>query len=84
MGALRLRPPACGVPGLVTCINENAVLVSDDEAAARQVMALIDNALAYKQIANSAVQTWQAKPLYREDVMTACGDLIGQRANKKG
>ncbi len=59
------------------CVNDqNAVLVLDDEASAECVLALIDNVKEYQRIANSAVQTWQAKTTYQEDVMMACGELL--------
>jgi glycosyltransferase involved in cell wall biosynthesis len=58
--------------------GENAVLVSDDEAAVRRALVLIEDADAFKRMANAAAQTWQAKRLYREDVMKACRHLLSE------
>lgn len=55
--------------------GENAVLVSEDEAVARQTVALIEDAAAFRRMSNSAIETWQTKRLYREDVMAACAEL---------
>lgn len=56
----------------------NAVVVSEDESAVRRVLALIEDTEAFKQMASAAVATWQAKRLYRDDVMEACGKLLDQ------
>ncbi len=59
------------------CLDgKNSVLVSDDEAAAHRALELIEDADDFKRMANEAMQTWQAKRLYREDVMEACGQLL--------
>ena len=58
----------------------NAVLVSDDEAAARHAVALIADAETFQRMASAAVQTWQAKRLYREDLMGACQELVAKRS----
>ena len=55
--------------------GENSVLVSEDEAAARQALALIEDTETFRQMSSAAVATWHAKRLYREDIMTACGEL---------
>ncbi|CAM5444121.1 hypothetical protein TMEC54S_03282 [Thauera mechernichensis] len=60
--------------------GENAVLVSEDEEAARQAVALIADAETFQRMASAAVQTWQAKRLYREDVMDACQELVAERS----
>ena len=58
--------------------RENAVLVSDDEAAAQRALTLIEDADAFRRMASAAVQTWQEKRLYREDVMDACRQLLNE------
>ena len=58
----------------------NAVLVSEDEAAARHAVGLIGDAETFQRMANAAVQTWLAKRLYREDVMDACRELMAKRS----
>lgn len=58
--------------------GENAVLVSDDEAAAQRALTLIEDADAFRRMASAAVQTWQEKRLYREDVMDACRQLLSE------
>lgn len=57
------------------CDGVNAVVVSDDEAAARRAVALINDTVSFEQMSSAAVATWQAKRLYREDVMAACAEL---------
>ena len=56
--------------------GENAVLVHDDAEAVRSVLQLLDDAEAYRKLSHNAVQTWQDKPLYRDDVLEACRHVL--------
>lgn len=62
--------------------GENAVLVGEDEEAAGRVLRLIDDAAEYRQLSRSAVESWQAQALYREDVMKACGDVLKKKVTR--
>lgn len=60
------------------CVDgDNAILVDDDDAAVQAVLRLLDDPPRYQQMAKNASQTWQDKPLYRDDVLAACQHLLG-------
>ena len=60
------------------CVDgDNAILVGDDDAAVQTVLRLLDDPTRYQQMAMNASQTWQDKPLYRDDVLAACQHLLG-------
>lgn len=56
--------------------GHNAVLVHDDEGAVRSVLRLLDDPEEYQRLSRNAVQTWQDKPLYRDDVLEACRHVL--------
>ncbi len=57
--------------------GDNAVLVNDDEYAVQSVLRLLNDPTRYQQMAKNASQTWQDKPLYRDDVLSSCQHLLG-------
>lgn len=54
----------------------NAILVDDDEDAVQSVLDLLNDPARYRKMAKNASQTWQDKPLYRDDVLAACQHLL--------
>lgn len=59
------------------CVNgDNAILVDNDESTVQSVLRLLDDPTRYQILSKSASQTWQDKPLYRDDVLAACQNLL--------
>lgn len=57
--------------------GENAVVVTDDAAAADRVLALLDDPAAYRLMSQAAAAHWRDQPLYRDDVLAACRRILG-------
>lgn len=58
--------------------GENAVLIQTDSVAVKRVVDLINDADLYLKYSHSAVATWESRPLYRDDVLAGCRDLVGK------
>jgi glycosyltransferase involved in cell wall biosynthesis len=59
--------------------GENAVLVTDDDAAVvRRVEHLLTHPDEYARLSATAAAAWQSAPLYRDDFLAACEELIGR------
>jgi len=58
--------------------SQNAIVVRDDVDAVNRVIALIGDGAFYQRMAKAAFATWQAQPLYRDDVVAACTRLVNQ------
>ena len=58
--------------------SENAIWVTDDAATVKRVSALLNQPVTYQCMSRAAFDTWQAKPLYRDDVVAACTRLLSQ------
>jgi glycosyltransferase involved in cell wall biosynthesis len=56
--------------------GHNAVLVEDDMTAVASILRLLDDPEEYLRLSKNAVQTWQEKPLYRDDVLEACRHVL--------
>ena len=57
--------------------GENSIVVSEDIKAASQIERLLCSPDRYRDISEAAIATWQDRPLYRDDVMSACRDFLG-------
>ncbi|QJW84088.1 glycosyltransferase family 4 protein [Ramlibacter terrae] len=64
--------------------GHNAVIVREPEAAAAEVLQLLDDAPAYRRLRDHAIATWQAKPLYRDAVILQCERLVGVEPFRPG
>lgn len=58
--------------------SQNAIVVTDDGDAVQRVIALIGDGARYQRMSRAAFATWQAQPLYRDDVVAACTRLVNQ------
>ena len=57
---------------------ENAILVRDDAHTVKLVSVLLHQPATYQRMSRAASATWQAQPLYRDDVVAACTRLLSQ------
>ena len=58
--------------------SHNAIVVTADTDAVKRVIALMDQGALYQRMSRAAFATWQAQPLYRDDVVAACTRLVTQ------
>jgi len=58
--------------------GENAVVVTDDASAVSDVAALLVNESCYYTLRTNAINFWLHKPLYKDDVLSACWDLLSR------
>ncbi len=59
------------------CVDEkNAVCIQEDANAVDAVLGLLLDANRYMRMSYAAAEIWQAKPLYRDDFLTAATELI--------
>jgi glycosyltransferase involved in cell wall biosynthesis len=56
--------------------KENAVIVTNDIGAVADVLDLTSDPERFMRYRESAINTWATKPLYRDDVLEACRQLI--------
>ncbi len=56
--------------------GDNAVVVQDDEAAIRAVLALLSAPDHYRAMARRAVEYWQGRPLYKDDLLEAASAVL--------
>ncbi len=56
--------------------GHNAVIVNDDAAAIREVCQLLRSDACYQTLRANAMATWRDKPLYKDDVLQACRDVL--------
>ena len=56
--------------------GENAVIVTSDEKAVEDIMDLLHANDHYQVMRSNAIATWKDRPLYRESVLKACGELL--------
>jgi glycosyltransferase involved in cell wall biosynthesis len=57
--------------------NFNAVVVESDQKAVKDVINLLQSNGNYLRLRTNAIATWQDKPLYRDSVLDACKNLVG-------
>lgn len=57
--------------------GENAVVVTDNATAVSEVLALLDDERRYQALRTKAIAYWLDKPLYKDDVLSACRELLG-------
>jgi glycosyltransferase involved in cell wall biosynthesis len=57
--------------------GENAVVVTDDAIAVSELLALLVDERRYQTLRNKAIAYWLDKPLYKDDVLSACRELLG-------
>jgi glycosyltransferase involved in cell wall biosynthesis len=58
------------------CLDgENAIVVTEDDAAAQRVSNLLGHVHSLARASTNAYRTWSERPLYREDVLSACRRL---------
>jgi glycosyltransferase involved in cell wall biosynthesis len=59
--------------------GENAVLVAaDDEAVVSRIAHLLAHPAEYARLSAAAVAQWQSAPLYRDDFLAACAEILGR------
>lgn len=59
------------------CVDgKNAVWVQENATAVDAVLGLLSDADRYKRMSYAAAETWQAKPLYRDDFLAAATEFI--------
>ncbi len=59
------------------CVDgKNAVWVQEDAIAVDAILGLLSDADRYKRMSYAAAETWQAKPLYRDDFLAAATEFI--------
>lgn len=56
--------------------GQNAVLVTEDGATVAEVLDLLDDDARFQTIRANAMATWLETPLYKDDVLQACRDLL--------
>ena len=64
------------------CVDgKNALLVQENATAVDAVLGLLSDVDRYKRMSKAAAETWQAKPLYRDDFLAAATDFIESSAD---
>jgi len=58
--------------------GENAVVVRDNETAIRAVLALLAAPDHYRAMARKAIEHWQGRPLYKDDLLAAASAVLGR------
>jgi glycosyltransferase involved in cell wall biosynthesis len=59
--------------------GENAVLVTaDDDAIVSRIEHLLAHPAEYARLSAAAVAQWQSTPLYRDDFLAACAEILGR------
>jgi glycosyltransferase involved in cell wall biosynthesis len=59
--------------------GENAVLVTaDDDAIVSRIEHLLAHPAEYARLSAAAVAQWQSSPLYRDDFLAACAEVLGR------
>lgn len=86
MGMAAVEAMQLGLVPVVTPVGEVGVYVKDgvnglwigedDGAAAASVLALIGDPPRFRAMRDAAIATWQDRPLYREEFLAACADLL--------
>ncbi len=61
--------------------GENAVVILKDCQAVTTVLNLLNDDARYREIRKSAIEVWVNKPLYKDDVILACIDVLTQDAH---
>jgi glycosyltransferase involved in cell wall biosynthesis len=56
--------------------TDNALVVSDDESAVIEVLALLDDNMLYQAMRERAISTWLDKALYKNSVLEACLEIL--------
>jgi glycosyltransferase involved in cell wall biosynthesis len=56
--------------------NFNAVLVQEDVRTCETIIELLNNPSRYAELSAQASLTWASKPIYRDDVLTACNEIL--------
>ena len=56
--------------------GHNALLVTDPESTARRIMHVISTPGLYSSLRDKAIATWFDAPLYRDDFLARCSDLL--------
>lgn len=56
--------------------GHNAIIVSSDEIAIREVCEVIQNNTRFKEMSRKAIETWSGQPLYADSVLDACRSIL--------
>ena len=56
--------------------KQNAVVVTDDDVAVADVIALLTDDYRYQGMRREAISTWKNQPLYKDSVLDACSDMF--------
>lgn len=56
--------------------GNNSLLVVDDAQTVDNLLALLGDELRYQALRASAIATWQSMPLYKDDVIQACREIL--------
>lgn len=56
--------------------KQNAVVVTDDDVAVADVIALLTDDHRYQGMRQEAISTWKNQPLYKDSVLDACRDMF--------
>ena len=85
MGMAVVEAMQLGLVPVVTPVGEigayvkdgvNGVWFSTPDAACRQIEALLDDPVAYRAMSLEAQLTWRERPLYRDEFLAACAELL--------
>jgi len=58
------------------CPEDNAVIVTDNEVAVADILALLDDQTRYESMRTRAIATWVEQPLYNDSVLVACREAM--------
>ncbi len=75
MGLLAVVTPV-GEIGRYCRHGVNAVFVSSEQQAARDILELLDNNQKYQVLRTAAIATWLEKLLYRKSIVQACHSIL--------
>ena len=56
--------------------GKNAIVVSKDQIAVADILALLDDDARYQEVRAQAIATWVDYPLYRDSVLDACRKVL--------
>jgi glycosyltransferase involved in cell wall biosynthesis len=56
--------------------GQNAIVINDDTQAINAVIQLLGDNHRYKKLRKNAIGEWSRQPLYRDDFVQACGEIL--------
>ncbi|WP_295396395.1 glycosyltransferase family 4 protein [uncultured Thiodictyon sp.] len=64
--------------------RENALIISSDESAVKEILAVVGDDARYRLLRDNAVATWAEQPLYAQSVLQACRAILSNDTGREG